>query len=63
MKGTHVFEVYKNSVLGKTDAYKHFVANRNKTKKTKGEYLAQRVPHKTKAKIGHKRDNFYLSLI
>ena len=35
MKGTHVFEVYKNSVLGKTDAYKHFVANRNKTKRDK----------------------------
>ena len=34
-----------------------------KRKETKGEYLAQRVPHKTKVKIGHKRDNFYLSLI
>lgn len=33
MKGTHVFEVYKNSVLGKTDAYKHFVANYNETKR------------------------------
>ena len=64
MKGTHVFEVYKNSVLGKTDTYKHFVANRNKTKRDKRRILgAKRVPHKTKAKIGHKRDNFYLSLI
>ena len=63
MKGTHVFEVYKNSVLGKQMHTNTLWQIAMKRKETKGGYLAQRVPHKTKTKIGHKRDNFYLSLI